>query len=78
MNNLPLGCVVCTYNKTQALIAQRETYMLARFNKPEGSLINLRDHLWRYQRRSAFSRGALGEARGQKQPFCGRAKGHCT
>lgn len=40
-DNLPLGCVVVTYKKTQAQINQREPYMLARFNKPEGSLINL-------------------------------------
>jgi hypothetical protein len=41
MNSQPLGCVVVTYSKTQAQINQRESYMLARFNKPEGSLINL-------------------------------------
>ncbi len=41
INNKPLGCVVITYSKTQAQINQREPYMLARFNKPEGSLINL-------------------------------------
>ncbi|MFN8469223.1 MAG: hypothetical protein U0X20_26950 [Caldilineaceae bacterium] len=41
INDLPLGCVVVTYKKTQAQINQREPFMLARFNKPEGSLINL-------------------------------------
>ncbi len=40
-SNRPLGCVVITYSKTQAQINQREPFMLARFNKPEGSLINL-------------------------------------
>lgn len=41
LEGVPLGCVVSTYNKTQAQISQRESYMLARFNKPEGSMINL-------------------------------------
>lgn len=41
MNSRPLGCVVITYSRTQSQINQREPYMLARFNKPEGSLINL-------------------------------------
>jgi len=40
-NKLPIGCVVSTYRKTLSEIQMRESYMLARFNKPEGNLIDL-------------------------------------
>lgn len=39
--NLPIGCVVLTYRQTFSEIQLREPYILARFNKPQGSLINL-------------------------------------
>ena len=39
--NLPIGCVVLTYRRTFSDIQLREPYIFARFNKPEGSLINL-------------------------------------
>ncbi len=38
---LPLGCVAFTYNQTHADISISEKHILARFNKPEGSLIPL-------------------------------------
>ena len=39
--NLPIGCVVLTYRRTFSEIQLRESYILARFNKPQGSLIDL-------------------------------------
>ena len=39
--NLPIGCVVLTYRRTFSEIQSREPYVFARFNKPEGSLIDL-------------------------------------
>lgn len=39
--NFPIGCVVLTYRRTFSEIQSREPYMFARFNKPEGSLIDL-------------------------------------
>ena len=39
--NLPIGCVAFTYNRTFADIEFRGSHILDRFNKPEGSLINL-------------------------------------
>ena len=39
--NSPIGCVAFTYNRTFADIEFRESHILDRFNKPEGSLINL-------------------------------------
>ena len=39
--NFPIGCVVLTYRRTFSEIQLREPYIFARFNKPEGSLINL-------------------------------------
>ncbi len=39
--NLPIGCVVLTYRRTFSEIQLREPYIFARFNKPEGSLIDL-------------------------------------
>lgn len=39
--NLPIGCVAFTYNRTFADIELRANHILDRFNKPEGSLINL-------------------------------------
>ena len=53
--NLPIGCVAFTYNRTFADIELRASQILDRFNKPEGSLINLEQfygqtefakHLW--------------------------------
>ena len=53
--NLPIGCVVFTYRHTHADIDRRQKHILARFNKPEGSLIDLEQfygqtdfarHLW--------------------------------
>ena len=53
--NLPIGCVAFTYNRTFADIELRAGQILDRFNKPEGSLINLEQfygqtefakHLW--------------------------------
>ena len=38
---LPIGCVAFTYRQTQADIDRRAKHILARFNKPEGSLIDL-------------------------------------
>ena len=38
---LPVGCVVLTYRRTLSDIQLRESYMMTRFNKPEGSLIDL-------------------------------------
>ena len=38
---LPIGCVAFTYRQTHADIDRREKHILARFNKPEGSLIDL-------------------------------------
>ena len=38
---LPIGCVAFTYRQTYADIDRREKHILARFNKPEGSLIDL-------------------------------------
>lgn len=38
---LPVGCVVMTYRRTLSDIQLREPYMLSRFNKPEGTLIDL-------------------------------------
>lgn len=38
---LPIGCVVFTYRRTHADIDMRAKHILARFNKPEGSLIDL-------------------------------------
>ena len=52
---LPIGCVAFTYRQTQADIDRRAKHILARFNKPEGSLIDLEQsygqtefarHLW--------------------------------
>ncbi len=52
---LPLGCVTFTYRRTHADIDRRQKHILARFNKPEGSLIDLEQfygqtefatHLW--------------------------------
>ena len=39
--NLPIGCVVLTYNETIADIRLREEHILPRFNEPEGSHIDL-------------------------------------
>ena len=39
--NLPIGCIAFTYNRTFADIEFRANHILDRFNKPEGSLINL-------------------------------------
>lgn len=39
--NLPIGCVVLTYRQTFSEIQLRESYILARFNKPQGSLVDL-------------------------------------
>lgn len=39
--SLPIGCVVLTYRRTFSEIQLREPYIFARFNKPEGSLIDL-------------------------------------
>lgn len=53
--NLPIGCVAFTYRHTHADIDRRQKHILARFNKPEGSLIDLEQfygqtdfarHLW--------------------------------
>ena len=41
VENLPIGCVAFTYNRTFADIEFRGSHILDRFNKPEGSLINL-------------------------------------
>ena len=39
---LPIGCITLTYNETFASIRENESnYILARFTKPEGNLINL-------------------------------------
>ena len=52
---LPIGCVAFTYRQTHADIGRRARHILARFNKPEGSLIDLEQsygqtefarHLW--------------------------------
>ena len=52
---LPIGCVAFTYRQTHADIDRRAKHILARFNKPEGSLIDLEQsygqtefarHLW--------------------------------
>ena len=53
---LPIGCVALTYNETFAIIRETESnYMLARFCKPAGNIINLETlygetefarHLW--------------------------------
>lgn len=40
-DRLPIALIVLTYRKTFAQIRDRENYMLARFNKPEGGLIDL-------------------------------------
>ena len=40
-DRLPIGCVVLTYRRTFSDIQLREPYFFARFNKPEGSLIDL-------------------------------------
>ena len=39
--NLPIGCVMLTYNETIADIRLREEHILPRFNEPEGSHIDL-------------------------------------
>ena len=39
--DLPIGCVALTYRQTFADIDLRAPHILARFNKPEGSLIDL-------------------------------------
>ena len=39
--NIPIGCVVLTYRRTFSDIQIRAPYIFARFNKPEGSLIDL-------------------------------------
>ena len=39
--HLPIGCVVLTYRRTFSDIQLREPYIFARFNNPEGSLIDL-------------------------------------
>ena len=39
--NSPIGCVAFTYNRTFADIELRASHILDRFNKPEGSQINL-------------------------------------
>lgn len=39
--NFPIGCVAFTYNRTFADIELRASHILDRFNKPEGSQINL-------------------------------------
>ncbi|MCY3723778.1 MAG: hypothetical protein OXG97_16275 [Candidatus Poribacteria bacterium] len=39
--NSPVGCVAFTYNRTFADIELRASHILDRFNKPEGSQINL-------------------------------------
>lgn len=52
---LPIGCVALTYRQTFADIELRSAHILARFNRPEGSLIDLEQvyghtdfaaHLW--------------------------------
>lgn len=52
---LPIGCVAFTYRRTHADIDRKARHILARFNKPEGSLIDLEQfygqtefarHLW--------------------------------
>jgi hypothetical protein len=40
-DSLPIGLIVSTYNRTYSDIQMREPYMLARFDKPKGSVINL-------------------------------------
>jgi len=37
----PIGCIVSSYGRTVSEISMREPHMLARFNKPEGSQIDL-------------------------------------
>jgi hypothetical protein len=40
-DSLPIGLVVSTYGRTYSDIQNREPYMLSRFDKPKGSVINL-------------------------------------
>ena len=54
-DNLPIGCVVSTYRKTFSEIQLRESYMLARFNKPEGNVIDLERVYGKAENNSSFA-----------------------
>ena len=54
-DRLPIGCVVLTYRRTFSDIQLREPYFFARFNKPEGSLIDLEQAYGRIEKDRSFA-----------------------
>ncbi len=54
-NSLPIGCVVLTYRRTFSDIQLREPYIFARFNKPEGSLIDLEQAYRKIENEKSFA-----------------------
>ena len=53
--SLPIGCVVLTYRRTFSEIQLREPYIFARFNKPEGSLIDLEQAYGKIEENRSFA-----------------------
>lgn len=53
--SLPIGCVVLTYRRTFSDIQIREPYIFARFNKPEGSLIDLEQTYGKIENDKSFA-----------------------
>ena len=54
-DSLPIGCVVLTYRRTFSEIQLREPYIFARFNKPEGSLIDLEQAYGKIENEKSFA-----------------------
>ena len=53
--SLPIGCVVLTYSRTFSEIQLREPHIFARFNKPEGSLIDLEQAYGKIENDKSFA-----------------------
>ena len=53
--SLPIGCIVLTYRRTFSEIQSRESHIVARFNKPEGSLINLEQAYGKIENDKSFA-----------------------
>ena len=53
--SLPIGCIVLTYRRTFSDIQLRESHIVARFNKPEGSLIDLEQAYGKIENNRSFA-----------------------
>ncbi len=54
-DSLPIGCVVLTYSRTFSDIQLRAPYIFARFDKPEGSLIDLEQAYGKIEENRSFA-----------------------